>query len=211
MHRYPAVYSDARGDEEIVLASDGRSLAMVVRGVSVEGTSLDDFEPTGVPTPAQHGRLRWRHGALFDFTLSWSMPLPVLVHDQVEPARLEAVFWIGPSASGAAQRTTLVLSHRGARVEGAGDFEAGLLAIQRQLPEGTRLRACIGCRWSDYSPAGSPDFGGMLCFRGAQALYRQVTGKHGLLDILDQHTALVQETHCCEDFAPRPPGTGYRG
>ena len=43
--------------------------------------------------------------------------------------------------------------------------EDELLDIQRQMPEGTYLKACINCAFSDYCPGGHGLFGGLACFR----------------------------------------------
>ncbi len=42
---YPAHYIDQHGEESTIIANDGTTLSMVVRGVEFRGRWFDDFEP----------------------------------------------------------------------------------------------------------------------------------------------------------------------
>jgi hypothetical protein len=93
----------------------------------------------------------------------------------------------------------------------SGHFESEMLDIQRQLPQGAYLKACINCAYSDYSPAGQ-DMTGMLCFRLHKAAYLGVVGKSDMFRITAETSPeYVQEFHVCPEFERRRPGTGYRG
>ncbi len=93
----------------------------------------------------------------------------------------------------------------------SGWFEDELLDIQKQLPDGVFLKACITCAFSDYSPYGHGLFGGMLCFRDNKAGYLTVKGKSDLFRIWSTATEYVQETYLCPEFERRVRGSGYRG
>jgi hypothetical protein len=93
----------------------------------------------------------------------------------------------------------------------SGWFEDELLDLQRQLPPGAYLKACINCAYSDYNPYGHGMFGCLACFRGNKAGYWAVGGKRDLLLVRDTMTEYVQETYLCPEFERRHPGTGYRG
>ncbi|WP_256726952.1 DUF6304 family protein [Streptomyces acidiscabies] len=98
--------------------------------------------------------------------------------------------------------------------EGLHDIESALHDIQRHLPSGTRLKACVACAWSDYSPAGSGLMGSLACFRDAKDAYRRVSGKHGpdgIFACWDLLTEFVQETWVCGEFEQRVGDPGYRG
>lgn len=92
-----------------------------------------------------------------------------------------------------------------------GWMEDALMDLQRRLPDGTRLLACISCAYSDYHPAGSGFIGSMACFRGCKDAYRAVAGKPDLFALWDKKSGFVQETFHCPDFEQRQSGTGYRG
>jgi hypothetical protein len=72
-------------------------------------------------------------------------------------------------------------------------------------------KACICCAWSGYSPAGSPFFGGLACFRDNKDGYRQVRDKRDLFNIWQSRTEYVQETYLCGEFEPRGPDRGDGG
>jgi hypothetical protein len=93
----------------------------------------------------------------------------------------------------------------------SGWFEDELLDLQRQLPDGMLMKACINCAFSDYSPYGHALFGGLACFRGNKDGYGAVKGKSDIFRIWDTMTEFVQETYLCPEFKKRLPGTGYRG
>jgi hypothetical protein len=92
----------------------------------------------------------------------------------------------------------------------SGWFEDELIDIQRQLPEGTFLKACITCAFSDYSPAGHGLFGGLACFRDNKIGYKLVKSKSDLFRIWDTKSEFVQETYVCPEFERRAPHAGYR-
>jgi hypothetical protein len=53
----------------------------------------------------------------------------------------------------------------------SGWFEGAMLDVQRKLPPGTFMEACINRAFSDYSPYGHGLFGNMICFRANKAGY----------------------------------------
>jgi hypothetical protein len=184
---------------------------MVVRGVCFQGDAFDSFEPQSGSDPASQSSFEFSHGFLSFCTLEADIPLPIvtpagiadglltfkLTLDKVAPELLKMVLVVG-------ERTC---SSRGQ----SGWFEDEMLDLQRQLPDGTFIKACINCAFSDYSPYGQGMSGSLACFRGNKAGYRAVTGKKDLFEIWDTLTGFVQETHICPEFERRTPGTGYRG
>lgn len=90
-------------------------------------------------------------------------------------------------------------------------MEDKLLKIQKQLPDGLFIQACINCLYSDYSPYGNGVFGCMMCFRKLKQEYLQVKSKQEFFHIHDHFERQVQETWLCDEFERRVPGTGYRG
>ncbi|MEU0729919.1 DUF6304 family protein [Streptomyces sp. NPDC006140] len=222
LQRWPGRYTDRHGSQEVVFETDGRELIRTtIRGVLFEGDSMDDLGAlAGEPPEAM---FRFLHGALCSCLLEWRLPLPVEGAGQgVREGVLHCALRLPDPAAGTASgadRESLVLTLRldGREYGGAddcGDFENGLYAIQRELPPGTRLKACIACAWSDYSPVGHGLMAGLACFRDVKARYRQVDGKHGprgIFALWPAHTEVVQETWLCGDFEPRGAHAGYRG
>lgn len=93
----------------------------------------------------------------------------------------------------------------------SGWFEDELLSLVSLLPSGFALQTCITCGLSDYSPYGHGSFGSLACFRDAADDYRRVCSKAGIFAIWGRLTEFVQETHHCDHYEPRIPGSGYRG
>jgi len=219
---YPATFRDRHDEEAATLQNDGKWLQFTVRGVAFAGTQLDDFTPAVPPDDpllADFTVNRWDENTveLCGCVIEFRMPLPVMTPAGVVEASLNVRVELGlPKEGGGIDREEFVLAlHLGGGVYrssgSSGWLEDELLEVQRALPEGTYLRACINCAFSDYSVYGHGAFGCMFCFRGVKAEYRNVRTKADYFGVMDRYTELVQETYLCPEFEQRRPGTGYRG
>lgn len=217
IERYPARYQDARGIEPTTIANDGETLRLVVRGVEWTGRDFDGLEAAPGASPAQLARFTLAAGSLCQCELAFDLPLVVVDTGGDTPATLSVELRLGrPRPDGGLddEEVRLTLASVHGRFVGAGTsgwFEDELLDIQRQLPPGVYLRACITCLYSDYSPAGHGLFGWMMCFRNLKAEYLKVRSKVEFWSVHDRAERLVQETYHCPEFERRRPGTGYRG
>jgi hypothetical protein len=211
-------YEDRHGRERIAIDSDGAELSVVIRGVTFAGDDFDGLEPTGdlpdEPPFPLYG------GSLCECELEWTVPVPVIVTGGgTMDGSVECRLRLGaprPAPQGGidAEELTLVLRfgrsvYRTERPHGY--FESALDDLQRGIPPGTLIKACISCAWSDYSPVGNPLFGGLACFRGNKDGYRRVTTKREIFEVWDTHTEYVQETYVCDEYEVRGPNAGYRG
>jgi len=219
---YPARYQDQEGTEKTTIRNDGRRLYMTVRGVKFEGTDFDDLRPVEMPedsagfTFAEYLNSDVR--SLCCCAIDWQMEVPVCTGQLVAPCDLRVRLVLG----GQDQRTggidqedlSMTLSSPFGDLKSKGTsgwFEDELLDIQRQLPDGVFLKACINCAFSDYSPFGHDFFGSLACFRDNKEGYLKVESKRDLFDVWDTMTEFVQETYLCPDFKRRKAGAGYRG
>lgn len=211
-----ATYTDAAGIEHVTLRNDGSELKMTVRGVEFVGTSFDGFEPAESSVPDALG-FTFLHGDLCSFVLEFELTLPVVVGARESAGLLRSRLQLGdPGPRGSVTNETLQLElelgAKSYRSRGtSGWYEDELLDIQRSLPEGTFMKACITCAFSDYSPYGHGLFGDMMCFRDAKDAYRAVNSKGDLFAIWNQCSGDVQETHLCPEYERRQPNAGYRG
>ncbi|MBT2527617.1 hypothetical protein J7E91_19865 [Streptomyces sp. ISL-99] len=212
-------YRDREGAVAVTFAADGQRLRTRIRGVDFEGDSFAALEPVAGPQPDGAGFAPAR-GPLCDCILEWDIPIPVYADGRVHRATLSCLLTLGKRLPGGGvdrQHLALTLHFDGAAYESERaetDFEHALTVIQRRLPAGAYLRACISCAFSDYHPAGSGLFGNLACFRGFKDEYRAVEGERELFELWDLRSGFVQETWACADFERRPaqgPGTGYRG
>lgn len=187
MIHYPATYRDAHGLEQTSISNDGSTLRMIVRGVEWVGKDFDGLEPS--TTPDAHAGFTLNQGDLCACELSFDIPIAVV------------------DANGRLSRADTQVAGSGR----SGWFEDELLEIQQQLPAGTYLRACINCQYSDYSPTGHMMFGDMMCLRSVKDAYLAARTKNELWPVFKRSDGRVQETHVCDEFVRRIPGTGYRG
>ncbi|MFE5035855.1 DUF6304 family protein [Streptomyces sp. NPDC056683] len=213
---YPAVVTDRWGQCETTLINSGGTFTMVLRGNRFEGTSVDSLALVGAPTEAEPPALN--HGDLCSCTIEWRMSVEASLADTgLTSIPLTARLALGdPAPDNAIDSVgvTLKLHLPTGVVETTtpqGWMEDALLDLQRRLPDGTRLLACISCAFSDYHPAGSGFIGSMACFRDRKDAYRAVAGKWDLFDLWDERSGFVQETFHCPDFEQRQSGSGYRG
>ena len=190
---------------------------MCIRGVEFAGTDFDALEPAEGTDPDQLAPFTLQCNCLCACTIETEMPLPVVVNGDAAEGLLLVRLELGePTARGSIDREVLTLALRlGLAVYHSrgtsGWFEDELLDLQRQLPQGSYLKACITCAFSDYSPAGHGLFGCLACFRDNKAGYSAVRGKRDLFRVWGTMSGFVQETYLCPDYRRRVPGTGYRG
>ncbi|WP_235192867.1 DUF6304 family protein, partial [Streptomyces viridochromogenes] len=122
---------------------------------------------------------------------------------------------VGPGLDEQSLIITLRLDgHEYRNADSQDDFEEALHDIQRRLPGGARIKACVACAWSDYSPGGPPLMAGPARFRDARDLCRRRDGKqgpHGIFGLRQERTEFARETWLCEEFEHRTSDRGYRG
>ncbi|MFI0515183.1 hypothetical protein RKD19_001776 [Streptomyces canus] len=221
LQRWPGRYTDRHGSEDVVFESDGRKLIRTtIRGVRFESDSMDDLGAVGGEPPER--MFSFFDGGLCSCLLEWEVPVPVEVRGRgVRPGVLRCALRLGdPAGPGRGLdaetlTTTLLLDgHEFRNTEEQDDFERALQDIQRQLPRAARMKACIACAWSDYSPYGNGLMAGLACFRDIKDRYRRVEGKRGpgnIFDVWEDLTEYVQETWLCPEFEHRGTHEGYRG
>ncbi len=216
---YPTRYQDRSGAVTTSITNDGQHLRMVLRGVEFTGRCFDDWEPVEGTDPALLTSFTFAEGGLCSCLIECQIPVAVVVNGRDEQGELLVRLELGnprPKPRGGIDKEELTLelavgpAHFRSSSKG-GWFDIALAEIQGQLSEGTYVKACINCAFSDYYPAGHGLFGCLACFRGNKQGYRAVKNKGDLFAVWDTMTEFVQETYLCPEFERRIPGTGYRG
>ena len=176
------------GREAITIKASGARLSVEIRGVTFADRTSTNLEPPA--DTAVEAAFAVDHGALTDYEFGWQMPVQVVRAGAELTAALRCrLVLASPAATGrrGAEELTLSLAMPGGKLVTStrphGSFEDALAGIQRQLPRGTRLKACISCAFSDYSPAGSGLSGSLACFRDNKAAYLEVSGKRDLFQV----------------------------
>jgi hypothetical protein len=219
---YPAKYKDRISTEQTTIENDGEMLTMVVRGVRFRGNDFDGFEPQEVSDAKALSLFRLFHGSLCFCVIEADIPIPVVTPTGTVDGLLTFELELGePLPTGQMDRErlklTLVVKEDTYSSEGeTGWFEDEMLDVQRKLPPGTFMKACINCSFSDYSPYGHGLFGNLICFRANKMGYLGLPSgkdfdKKNYFAVMETVSDMVQETHLCPEFERRAPGTGYRG
>jgi hypothetical protein len=219
---YPAHYKDRLGEEVTAILNDGETLTMVVRGVRFQGNDFDSFEPQDVSDPAQLSSFTFLHGSLCFCFIEADISVPVMTPTGIVDGLLTFQLELGePLPTGQMDRERLKMSLKVKEQtycsEGkSGWFEDEMLDLQRKLPLGTFMKACINCASSEYSPYGHGLFGNLICFRANKKGYLSLPSgedfsKDAYFDVMETVSEMVQETYLCPEFEKRLPGTGYRG
>ncbi|ALN83201.1 hypothetical protein LA76x_5099 [Lysobacter antibioticus] len=219
---HPGTYRDKHGEEPLQFRNDGSELRTTIRGVDFAGSDFDMLEAVAGTPEHRLASFSLNRGDLCECRFTVDIALPVAMpaangSQTTVIGTVQATIELGATSSDGrldSQRLRLRLAFAGSDFVSAGTgdlFELELLDLQRQLPEGVYLKACINCLYSDYSPYGQASFGSMLCFRNIKDEYLRVTSKNEFWAVHGRHDRLVQETYLCGQFARRRPGTGYRG
>jgi hypothetical protein len=214
---YPAKYSDRMGEELTTITNDGKILSIVLRGIEFRGDDFDALEPPNDADPSVLSSFCIHRNELCSCVIDAEIPVPIVTPHTSTEGILSVHLELGePAPNGGLDREGLSLRLAfGDRVftsKGrSGYFEDELGDLQKQMPEGTYLRACIICAFSDYSPLGHGLYGALACFRDNKQGYLSIQSKRDLFGVWGTMTEYVQETFLCSEFERRAPGTGYRG
>jgi hypothetical protein len=209
--QYRTTYSDRHGVETTTMHNDGATLALTLPGVLFSGPDFDSLAPDSRSEPLVLENFSLANGSLCECVIECEIPLPVVADSATNSALLVAQLRLGSqAANGGLDDERLLLSLRVNeevyRSTGkSGWFEDELLDLQRVLPAGAYMKACINCGLSDYSPGGHGLFGGMLCFRDFKEQYRKVRDKSDLFKLMGAvgKPLFVQETFLCPQFEKR--------
>lgn len=215
---FPGTYQDSSGTEPvewcIVPSSrrgwDGRfEIHAEIRGVHVWGADFDGLEAGGTAEAASRLALN-EAGELANCVLSGELPCTVAVAPgETRPSTVRFVLDLQSAADPTLGNLSLACEIDGATYAVSDSwFEDGLLRLERAMPSGCQLVACVTCLYSDYSPGGH-GLAGMRCHRDAKAQYLAVRSKADYWGV--PVTEYVTETYLCDEYERRVPGTGYRG
>lgn len=213
---FPGVYSDDRGSEDVRWSIEpstrrgwsGRfEVRAVIRGIEVWGADLDGLEPTSLDEARAVLPLS-QADELSRCVLSGELPCIVTAGEVVAASTIRFVLDLRHQER-PENRLTLSCVVDGTEFAVTdSSFEDGVQRLEKQLPDGVEVRACVTCLFSDYSPGGH-GLMGIRCHRGAKSQYLAVRSKVDYWPV--PVTEEVPETHLCPEYERRIPGTGYRG
>ena len=215
MHwQYPAKYADTTRTENTVIENDGHALTLRLAGIAFCGSDFESFKAPPDADPSILKQFTLNRGEPCSCTIECEMPIPVVTPGRVIQATLGIQVVLGKPdhRSGVDLALSLAVEDQRFHTDLHEDlFEDAMLSLQKQLPEGWYLKACITCEFSDYSPYGQSLFGTLHCFRNSKTEYSCVKTKKDIFELWDKNAGPVQETYVCSEFDRRKPNTGYRG
>jgi len=232
---YPVIYKDHQGEikTEIENSFDeiiALPLSLNLNGVHFQSSSFDDFE---LINPGKYDKNQldrftfnqvkvWESDeyvlVLCNYELKFEIPILLIdkLNNNLVSTNLFVNLKLGkprPNNRGIDyENASFKIELNGETYSSEGDvFEDPLVEIEQQISNKYHFKNCFGCLYSDYSPYGNGFFGTMLCLRNCKAEYLKASSKPEWLDLMEKHSILVQETHCCSEFKERIKNTGYRG
>jgi hypothetical protein len=230
---FPGSFDDGHGSEDLTwrITPSGRpgykgryEIWTRIRGVAVWGVDFDGLEPAdtadtpgsaGTPGSADAvaaGLPLNAAGEIGDCVLTGDLPCVASTRDRQAPITVRFVLDLRhdpPRPAGSPRNLTLTATVDGMQYTVVDDwFEDGTLRLDQAMQPQHRLRCCVTCLYSDYSPAGHGLLG-IRCHRDAREQYLQVRSKADYWPV--PVTEEVPETYLCDEYEPRVPGTGYRG
>ncbi|GGG52442.1 DUF6304 family protein [Bizionia arctica] len=203
MKIYSAKYKDKFGELETKIYSDGSSLNLTLRGIQFEGTDFEGLE--GIVDESKFEYVLYENGIgdLTNFELMAVIPVNIVRNKKEIIGNLETFIATGNNNS--VVRLKLETEYDTFLSEKEyGYFEDAIIGIQEKLPENTKIKTCLSCKYSNYHPIGNGMFGGLNCFKNLKEDVENVSGKSDLMVMWDKgmenkKTFNVQETFVCDD------------
>ncbi len=207
-------YRDSLGGEAITWAISpyvGTSrkqpsfeIRTTIRGVDFAGFDFDGLEPTNHDSAETADVPLDAWGNLTACVLTGTLPSTIERDGKLLDIGIDFELDL---RSGEALRLRCVVENE--IVESTDEwFEDAMLKLGRAMPAGAALSCCVSCSFSDYSPGGH-GLTGMSCHRRDKEQYLAVRRKLDYWSV--PVTEEVMETHRCDEWRERQPGTGYRG
>lgn len=216
---FPGTYRDSRGEESVLWRVEAQrtsprfELHTTIRGLRYSGIDFDLLDPDDQgdsnvarlsPGPVSN--------VLTECVLTGQLPCVVERDGRTSASVVTFALDLHHEAranTAAPENLTLAITVDDTGFTVVDDcFEAGIQRLESLLPAGTRLRCCVTCLYSDYSPTGR-GITGMRCHRNAREQYLAVRTKADYWNV--PVTEEVLETYVCAEYRRRVPGTGYRG
>jgi hypothetical protein len=234
MEQYPTIYTDKSGRVKTTMhnlfsETGTECLEVVIDEIHFIGSSFDTLE-LGAPenyTKEQLERFTFNKvpvsgtqefvWELCNCRLEFHIPQTIINLDEENEisADLIVILNLGkPSSNGGISNLKAQFALTVAKnkfTNESDSFESAFSQIQKEMLPEFRFKNCFSCHYSDYSPAGSGFFSSLMCFRNNKASYLTAIKKEDFFKLALEGFIPVQETYCCEQFAPREKDTGYRG
>lgn len=205
-------YSDQSGEINSEMTNDGKELKINLDGVEFVSNFLDNFE---TKDDLNNNRFQFdTKGILTNYTLLIKLPIKYQTDDIEKETTIDCNLKSTLSKSGHSETTAtcdIKLNGETINIPNVDLFESLFVRLNKELNQNLTVKCCFNCLYSDYSVYGQGFWGTMLCFKNIKAEYIKIKNKDEYMEIMDDHSQMVQETFYCTEFKKRIEGTGYRG
>lgn len=205
MKKYKSIYNDKFGTENSEFHSNGSELKIELRGIEFTGNCFETLEGKIDKEKFEYVEFKGEeeNGDLTNCKFSLDIPL-MIVKDGTEMIKLlQTEVQLGKSENHGitlkihSEEKTISTSKR------FGYFEDAIIDIQNQLPNDEKIKSCLSCKFSHYSPYGNGMYGYLFCFKKIKEKTNQIENKDSLFDVwelADKENKLfsVQETYLCD-------------
>jgi hypothetical protein len=207
MLEYPTEYTDRKGTEFSKFITDGQSLKIKLRGVEFEGHfwelapikgqeeiarkyfDLNEFGELNGITDLSLGE------SSSVFSLNVNIPIKVVTNDNNE---IDAIIEFGTNP----HKMIFIINEEKYESE-RPSFEYGLASEFTKSLNIKHIKCCINCKYSEYSPYGSDEYGSLMCFKKSKKAWSKI-GYQGLKKMEPWPKILniekTQEAFWCNEF-----------
>jgi len=203
MKNYKATYEDKFGIETSNFQSDGSLLKIELRGIEFRGICFEVLEGEIDQKKFEYVEYKGEKekGDLTNCKFNVEMPLNILKGKNEITKSLHAEIQIGKSEISLHLKTD---KNPISNSKIFGYFEDAIIDIQNQLPTDEKIKSCLSCKFSHYSPYGNGMFGYLFCFKKIKEKTNEIESKDSLFDVwelADKENKVfnVQETFICAE------------
>lgn len=211
MRKYPIKYSDKFGTEEGEIHSDGSSMYLTLRGIQFEGSDFEGLEGEVDESKFQYQLYKDGSGDLFNFRMEIQFHISLQHENKVISAPMKFEIEVGEELEFDGLEsivTTVELATSFGKFQSNKKvewFEEAIIEIQNKLPNNTRIKSCLNCKYSNYHPVGNGMYGSLYCFKKLKSKVSDIQNKDDLMDLWTPEAVKkndifnVQETFDCSE------------
>lgn len=189
LKKYPVKYSDKFGFLKSEVVSDGSNLKIELRNTIFEGSEFESLETKKIFDNFEFNS----DNELTNFELE--INIPIIISSLKDSFIGELIIKLEKNLENKKLNGVELLIKEGILKTKFGNnlfsrsmynFEGFMILIQNMLPENYEIRTCISCKYSNYHPCGSPEFGGLTCFKNIKNKVDKISDKMELMSICDE-------------------------
>lgn len=209
MRTYKVIFHDKFGTEKTEIHSDGSNLKTTLRGIDFEGDCFETLEGKLDKEKFEYLEFEGYEGVGDLTNCKFIVDIIIKIEKKgIEISEiLNAEITTGKDIGGSGLILILKTGHSEYKTSKKfGFFEDALVDIQDQLPEDTKMKTCLSCKYAHYNPYGNGMFGGLYCFREMKEMVDEVNSKGTLFQMFEiagkeNKVFNVQETFDCEEHS----------